>query len=260
MIYRNQRTKKLNPPLRVEATGASTDLKCLKSSQRLQVSDRKSGFTFPIDTRSDISLTPVETKFENQQALFVLYAANNSHINAYGRRTLDLNLGLRRSIFWDFCLADVPYPIIEADLLSAYGLSVDLRNQKLVDNLTECKSPGCTRKVDFSSVSVVDKTCSFSKIWLEFPEIIVLKKSPDIASNGVMHHITTSGTPVAERARRLALDKLTVAKAHFMELQKAGHCRPSKSPWAAPLHMNLKKWRMEMLRGLPKTKRQNSTR
>lgn len=178
-----------------------------------------------------------------QPALYELYAANNSRIKA---RVLELGFCFRRPISWSSGIADVPYPIIGADLISAFGLIVDLCWRRIVDSLTGCQSPCGMGNVSLSGVSVIDKSCSFSKILLEFPEIIGLKQSTDVVSNGVLHHIITTSPPVAERARRLAHDKLLVVRAHFQELQDAGRCRPSKSPWAAPLHMNLKKkseWR-----------------
>lgn len=62
-----------------------------------------------------------------------LYAANESKIATFGEKRLELNLGLRRDFTWNFCVAAVPRPIIGADLLSHYGLVVDLKNRKLVD-------------------------------------------------------------------------------------------------------------------------------
>lgn len=114
----------------IEAMDASTALNCLSDSRRLHVRDRKSGLLFFIDTGSVISLVPVEAKSISQPALFAPYAANNMHINAYGQRVLVL--GLRRPILWSFCIADITYPIIGADLTSCFGLLVDLRERRLL--------------------------------------------------------------------------------------------------------------------------------
>ncbi|XP_017892042.1 uncharacterized protein LOC108632162 [Ceratina calcarata] len=62
-----------------------------------------------------------------------------------------------------------------------------------------------------------------------------------LQSRGVYHHIVTTGPPVAERARRLAPDKLKAVKAEFKRLMEAGMITPSSSPWASPIHLVRKK-------------------
>jgi len=53
-----------------------------------------------------------------------------------------------------------------------------------------------------------------------------------------MHFIkTTTGQPEACRPRRLTPNKLEAAKSEFSHLMKEGVIRPSRSPWASPLHM-----------------------
>ncbi|CAB0015814.1 unnamed protein product [Nesidiocoris tenuis] len=62
----------------------------------------------------------------------------------------------------------------------------------------------------------------------------------------VFHHIVTTGPPCFARPRRLAPDKLRVAKDEFEYMLQMGICRPSSSPWASPLHLARKKtgdWR-----------------
>ncbi|CAB0007951.1 unnamed protein product [Nesidiocoris tenuis] len=54
------------------------------------------------------------------------------------------------------------------------------------------------------------------------------------------------GPPLCSRFRRLAPDKLKIAKEAFQAMMDMGICRPSKSSWASPLHMVPKKdgtWR-----------------
>ena len=55
------------------------------------------------------------------------------------------------------------------------------------------------------------------------------------------HHIETTGQPTFARPRRLAPEKLALAKKEFRQLVDLGIVRPSNSPWAAPLHMVPKK-------------------
>ncbi|GFS51172.1 retrovirus-related Pol polyprotein from transposon 17.6 [Trichonephila clavipes] len=50
-----------------------------------------------------------------------------------------------------------------------------------------------------------------------------------------------SSPPVAAKPRRLAPDRLKIAKAEFQHMIKLNHIRPSKSAYASPLHMVPKK-------------------
>jgi hypothetical protein len=55
--------------------------------------------------------------------------------------------------------------------------------------------------------------------------------------HGVLHHLRTSGPPIASAFRRLDAEKLKAAQAEFAELERTGIVRRSDSPWASPLHM-----------------------
>ncbi|UYV77288.1 hypothetical protein LAZ67_15000347 [Cordylochernes scorpioides] len=59
-----------------------------------------------------------------------LFAASGSIIHTYGKRRLELDLGLGRLFRWPFIIADVGVSIIGADFLRHYGLTVDLRNHR----------------------------------------------------------------------------------------------------------------------------------
>ncbi|KAG6458433.1 hypothetical protein O3G_MSEX010849 [Manduca sexta] len=65
--------------------------------------------------------------------------------------------------------------------------------------------------------------------------------------HNTVHHIrTTPGPPVSCTPRRLAPEKLKVARQEFELMLNNGIARPSDSPWASPLHLAPKKdngWR-----------------
>ena len=52
--------------------------------------------------------------------------------------------------------------------------------------------------------------------------------------HGVLHHLHTSGQPIASAFRRLDAEKLKAAQAEFAELERTGIVRRSDSPWASP--------------------------
>ena len=89
--------------------------------------------TFLVDTRSDISIISVTRGSKCRPADLVLFAANDSRISTFGDKRMSLDFGLRRDISWNFRVAAVPYPIIGADLLSHFSLTVDLRRRKLIN-------------------------------------------------------------------------------------------------------------------------------
>lgn len=216
-------------------------------SKRLFVRDKESGLVFLVDSGSDISIIPVNHKAKKQPAKYVLYAANNTPINTYGERSLRLHFGFCRFIEWRFVVASVPYPIIGADLLSASGIIVDLQGRKLIDTRSGSHVVGIMKNAPFSGVSVVDTAFRFIKILDDFPSITSSFQNNVTMSGNVVHHIVTTGPPVADRARRLSAEKLPAAKAFFTKMQEAGLCRRSGGSWAAPLHMTPKKngeWRV----------------
>ena len=71
----------------------------------------------------------------------------------------------------------------------------------------------------------------------EFPAVMNDTGSLPETSHGVVHHLRTTGPPVASPFRRLDAEKLAAAKAEFAALERDGIVRRSNSPWASPLHM-----------------------
>ncbi|XP_015434215.1 PREDICTED: uncharacterized protein LOC107190013 [Dufourea novaeangliae] len=141
----------------------------------------------------------------------------------------------------------IPYAIIGAYLLRHYGLVVDLRGRRLTDSLTQIYSIAVVRPALIHSVHTVNPGSRCAEILVHFPEITGSSPLTPPEGHNVVHHIFTSGPPVAERARRLSPEKLCAAKAEFQALVAASICRPSRSPWASPIHLVPKKdgsWRV----------------
>ncbi|GFT00437.1 retrovirus-related Pol polyprotein from transposon 297 [Trichonephila clavipes] len=70
------------------------------------------------------------------------------------------------------------------------------------------------------------------------PELINLSQPINVdTSNQVYHHIETKGSPVFSKPRRLAPTILKAVIKEFEYLIAQGIIRPSKSPWASPLHV-----------------------
>jgi len=143
-------------------------------------------------------------------------------------------------------VADVPRAVIGADLLRAFGLVIDLEGKRIIDKNTQISVPGFCQRVHHITVKTLDRASEYHHILREFPGITRMPQAVIAKSRGICHHIETRGPPIASKPRRLPPEKLRIAKAEFQRLTELGICRPSRSPWAAPLHMAPKKhgsWR-----------------
>lgn len=239
-----QPTKKLDAPLEIEEA-ANTGV---TKQYRLFIKDKATGANFLVDTGADISVLPKSFGKNNTINIdFPLHAANGSIIETFGYKILTLNFGLRRPITWKFIIANVPRPIIGADLLAYFGLVVDLKNRKISDSITNLHVPGRFLPCSEPAVTIVSKTSKFHLLLQKFPEITNPSIVSTAKSGSVFHHIVTNGPPVADRPRRLPPEKFKIAKAEFAYMMSQGICRPSDSPWASPLHLVPKKtgeWRV----------------
>lgn len=217
------------------------------TTNRLFIYDPEIRKNFLIDTGADISVIPhsnVNTKKQPQN--YKLFAANGSSINTYGDTILSPTLGLRRTFNWKFIIADVKHPIIGADFLQYYGLIVDIKKKKLVDNTTGLNSSCSVINTDFVEIKTMDSSHIYHDLLRRFPEITNPSTTAVKRKHNVQHVIETTGQPVASKARRLSPEQLEIAKREFDYMMQLGLCRPSKSNWSSPLHMAPKKngqWR-----------------
>lgn len=183
-----------------------------------------------------------KTKFE-------LHAANNTTISTYGYIQLHLDFGLRRDFSWRFTVADVTKPIIGVDFLSHYNLLVDCRHHRLVDGVTNLSITAPHRNTSTETVTIkaVAGDTPFHQLLKLYPDITRPAGTPVEPKHNTKHHIrTTPGPPVSARPRRLAPDRLIIAKKEFDEMLQNGTARRSESCWSSPLHLAKKKddgWR-----------------
>ncbi|GBM95404.1 Retrovirus-related Pol polyprotein from transposon opus [Araneus ventricosus] len=213
-----------------------------KESRRLFIRDRITNISFLVDTGSDVSLIPANVYQKRNSPQQTLLAANSSNINVYGQKTLSLNFNLRRDFIWTFLIADVSTPILGADFLHYFELVPDLRNKCLRDTKTKLQSVGHLKYANLHSVQIsISRDTVFHKLLKEFPSITKLPNPNQPVKHNTVHHIVTKGPPVVAKPRRLAPDRLKIAKSEFQNMMHLGHLRPSKSNYASPLHMVPKK-------------------
>lgn len=223
---------------------------CPLNTGRLFVTDRRSRLQFLVDTGSDVCVFPRSAlRQRREKTEYELCAANGSTINTYGYIELNLNLGLRRNFVWRFTVADVTKAIIGVDFLSHFNLIVDIRNKLLIDASTKLSTVAASAVTDslISSVKVVTGNSKYHILLSKFPELTRPAGIYHTPKHNTVHHIrTTPGPPVACTPRRLAPEKLKIARSEFEAMLANGTTRPSESPWSAPLHLAAKKengWR-----------------
>lgn len=215
----------------------------------LYVTDRESRLRFLVDTGAEVSIIPPsKAERKNRQDTFGLLAANGSPIVTYGTRSLTLNLGLRRTFRWVFVIANVRNPILGADFLKHHGLVVDMGHKRLADTRTNLFVHGVISASPLLSPSVLPMKQSneFMAILREFPAVTQPCGKDLPIKHDVTHHIDTAGPPVSARPRRLAPERLKVARQEFEHMLELGIIRSSSSSWSSPLHMVIKKsgdWR-----------------
>ena len=87
-------------------------------SRLFYIKDHSSGLTFLVDTGTQVSvIPPTSLQQKHRHDGFQLQAVNNSPIATYGNQLLTLDLGLHRSFWWVFVIANVQSPILGADFL-----------------------------------------------------------------------------------------------------------------------------------------------
>ena len=133
---------------------------------------------------------------------------------------------------------DVKRSLLGADFLRQHNLLVDIRNHRLIEADTFSGISCSISSATTNHLALVEPTSNkFRKVLNEFPDLLKPTFSTAVVKHGVQHFIPTKNRPVFARARRLAPEKLKIAKAEFLEMEKMGIIQKSSSPWASPLHM-----------------------
>ena len=204
---------------------------------QLLVNDNHSGRTFLIDTGAQVSLLPATAHARRHPSPTApkLVAANGSSIASYGTQQTHVQLG-KRKFTVTFIIADVRRPILGADFLRRHKLLV---GQKHIDahSFQSYACAATNNDLCVSPVATVDSNHYKQCLLQQYPELLRPTFHAARPSHDVSHYITTDGPPVHCKTRRLPPDMLAIAKAEFLEMEKMGIIRKSKSPWSSALHM-----------------------
>ncbi|XP_069985550.1 uncharacterized protein [Penaeus vannamei] len=209
----------------------------------LYVWDASSSLCFLIDTGPEVSLLPASHKDKRLPFSCALEAANATPIKVHGKRseTFSLTGAPSQRFQWIFLIADVPQPIIGADFLEHYGLSVDLQDKALIHQF-RFRTLAAPTLVSVPSIyTMFPRSSTYKDILQEFPALSKPINWATQPRHEVRHHIVTHGPPAHSSCRPLAPDRCCSAKVEFDHMMQLGIIRPSSSKWAAPLHLVKKK-------------------
>ena len=117
-------------------------------------------------------------------------------------------------------IGDVQLPLVGADFHRQHNLLVDVRGRRFIEADTYL-SASCDVIVTSVSQLAPPKIVSdkYHKVLNDFPEVLQPTFSHSTVNHSVQHYITTTGSQVHARARRLSPDKLTIARNEFAEME-----------------------------------------
>ena len=179
-----------------------------KRKNALAVWDRRSGRSYLVDTRADISVFPAS--FNDRKSCHnsqPLVAANGSTIRTWGQQMITLYLG-NRLFTQDFHIADVTRPIFGADFFRHNFLAIYVAGRRLIDLTRDSViSASPDSSVPLIAGLATSAPNEFSAILAEFPSLLVPCYHSTENKHGVEHHIVTEGHPVFTKPRRLDTEK-----------------------------------------------------
>ncbi len=120
---------------------------------------------------------------------------------------------------------------------------MDIKHHQLHDGLTHLRIQGIAAPYHSLRPTLQSHkpTNKFEALLRDFPSVTQPGISDLPVRHNVTHHIHTNGPSVSARARRLAPERLKIARREFDHMLQLGIIRPSSSCWASPLHMVPKK-------------------
>ena len=97
----------------------------------------------------------------------------------------------------------------------------------------------CTHQYTHSITTLNSPSSSnpFSSLLLGYPELLQPQNMLAPVKHSIIHRIETFGSPTSARTRRLAPDKLKIARAEFEHMLELGIIQSSSSCWSSALHM-----------------------
>ena len=208
----------------------------------MYVTDKLSGRTFLCNSGADDCVYPASASDRRLPPSEPLRGPDGRDIPAFGQRSFKIDLGGGKIYVHKFWVANVCKPILGADFFASNDLLIDLKRRRLVSpgGQTIIKAGTTTAPLNIFGIKFPHHKPlnQFESLLDEFPGISTPNyNSKEPPKHGVEHFIPTNGPLPRAKPRRLAPDKLKVAKDEFMTMEELGIVQRSDAPNSSPLHI-----------------------
>jgi hypothetical protein len=120
-------------------------------------------------------------------------------------------------------VTDVTHPLIGADFLSHFGLLLDSRNKRLLEEITSSSVSAQAARSLIPSVKDINGDTSVDSHFSKFPDLIrPTGNQHELRHNTVNHIRTTPVSPITCRPRQLEADRLAITKTNFDAMLRDG--------------------------------------
>jgi cleavage and polyadenylation specificity factor subunit 1 len=153
-------------------------------------------------------------------------------------RSLSLYLGLGWDFTWRFVVADVRHPLIGVDLRFNFGLLMNCKHNRLLDEVTSLSVPVQSVSSLIPTIKTISGGTLADSLLAEFLGLTRPAGVQREVRDNTVHHIRPMpGPPVACRPLEMAPDQLAIAKAELDAMLRDGTARRSENSWCSALHI-----------------------
>ena len=176
--------------------------------------------------------------------------SNGDRIKVHGKMRLTITIPcLQPNYNFNFFIADVKDNILRLHFLKDKDININCRNLTVTNNVTKFNSTrnnsppppshSLVLSVSLDRSQITDT--AFKKMMEQQSSIFRDADFNTPCTNNTKHRIAVSTHPKFCTPKLLCPEILFIAKSSFDKMQRLGIIRPSKSPYASPLRMVLKK-------------------
>lgn len=122
------------------------------------------------------------------------------------------------------------------NVITHYGLLLDMKNQRLVDRVTELVVPRRVAECrnNILGIHVISGRTRLHQLLIQYLDITKPSGTPFKSKHQTKYNIkTTPGPPVTNKTRMLALGPIRRAKKDFVRMMQLQIARPAECSWAS---------------------------
>src|SRR6201990_2896569 len=129
----------LNPSAKVCAVSSQESINMPTSL--IKINCVRNRICFIWDTGAIYSILKATDEDRKNAPIGHFLAANNTSINVYGKKTLKIDFGIRRSYEHTYYVAETKFDILGIDFLTKHKFIIDFNTKNIIDGVTNIKLP-----------------------------------------------------------------------------------------------------------------------